>query len=379
MLKRVLIVAVVLALSAVPTLSADDPLAIIDEVYQLIRNYYYKTEEVDPEQLLHGALRGMIEALGDPYSEFFTPQEHDAWSKSLRGEYSGVGIEIGIRDDAVTVISPLDGTPADRAGVRPGDKIRKVDGTSTDGWRLDQASAAIRGEAGTTVTLTLERADGQLEDFVLERQVIRLEPVRARVLDEAPVGYIRLFRMDLDTPAKVGGSLFNLPLGELDGIILDLRRNPGGFVGAAVETAGFFLERGKVVVSTAGPSYGERTFRSRGGNIPDLPLVVLIDEGTASAAEILAGALQDHEAAVLIGRPTFGKGIIQQELLTLADGSVIKLTVAQYFTPTGRPVHDTGLEPDIHVEWDPDAPDDQDLETALEWILSQSPTPVSTP
>ncbi len=379
MLKRVFIVAVALTLSAVPTLSADDPLDIIGEVYQLIRSHYYKTDELEPEQLLHGALRGMVEALGDPYSEFFTPEEHEAWSKTLRGEYSGVGIEIGIRDNAVTVIAPLDGTPADRAGVRPGDKIRKVDGTSTDGWRLDQASAAIRGEAGTTVTLTLERADGELEDVVLERAVIRLESVRSRVLDEAPVGYIRLFRMDLDTPAKVGGALFNLPLNELDGIIVDLRRNPGGYVGAAVESAGFFLERGKVVVTTAGPSYGERTFRSRGGNIPDLPLVVLIDEGTASAAEILAGALQDHDVAVLIGRPTFGKGVIQQEALTLPDGSVIKLTVAQYFTPDGRPVHDTGLTPDIHVEHDPDAPGDPVLEEALAWIRSQLSTPVRTP
>ncbi len=378
-MRKCLLLLLALGLTSSVALSAGDDFALVDEVHQLILNYYFRAEEVETEDLLRGALRGMIEALDDPYSEFMTPEEYRQFESALRGEFSGVGMEIGVRDGKVLVISPLPDTPAERAGVRPGDRIMRVDGESVEGWRLDQISAAIRGEAGTEVTLTLERGDGRIEELVLERAVIRLESVRAARLEEAPVAHVRVLRMDDTVAQKLGNALFELPFDELDGIVLDLRRNPGGFLSAAVEAAGFFLERGKTVLTAMGPAYGERRYWSRGGNIPDLPLVVLIDEGTASAAEILAGALQDHGVATLIGRPTFGKGIIQELVAQLPDGSVIKLTTQQYFTPHGHPVHDVGITPDILVEWDPEDEGDPDLEAALEWIRNLAPSPVGTP
>ncbi|MFO8033638.1 MAG: S41 family peptidase [Candidatus Bipolaricaulota bacterium] len=382
MKRCVLLLVVVLGLSSPVALPAEDPFALVDEVYQLILNYYYRAEEVESEDLVHGALRGMIEALDDPYSELLTAEEFEQWQRSLHGEFTGVGIEIGIRDDKLTVISPLPETPAERAGLRPGDVIVKVDGEPIDGWRMDEISSAIRGEEGTEVTLTLERADGDLEDVVLERATIRLDPVRVELLDEAPAAHVRIFRMSDDTSEELGNALADLPLEELDGIVLDLRRNPGGYLRAAVESSAHFLEYGKTVLTTVGPAYGERIYRSRGGVMPDVPLVVLVDEGTASAAEILAGALQDHEAAVLIGRPTFGKGIIQELVAEFPDGSVIKLTTQQYFTPDGHPVHDRGIMPDIEVEWDPqdaDPDEDLDLEAALKWIRSNSASLVGAP
>ncbi len=381
MRQCVLLLAAVLGLglTAPVALPAEGDFALVDEVYQLILNYYFRAEELEAEDLLRGALRGMIEALDDPYSEFMTPEEYEQFESSLRGEFSGVGMEIGIRDGKVLVISPLPDTPAERAGVRPGDRIVRVDGESVDGRRLDQVSAAIRGEEGTEVTLTLERADGRLEDVVLERALIRLDPVRTTILEQAPVAHVRVLRMDERTARELGNALFGLPLDELDGIVLDLRRNPGGYLSAAVEAAGYFLERGETVLTTTGPAYGERRYWSRGGNIPDIPLAVLIDEGTASAAEILAGALQDHAVGTLIGRPTFGKGIIQELVAQLPDGSVIKLTTQQYFTPDGHPVHEVGITPDIVVEWDPEAEEDPDLEAALEWIGNQAASPVGAP
>ncbi len=374
-----LVVALGLGLAAPAALPAADDFALLDEVYQLILNYYFRAAEVETEDLVRGALRGMIEALDDPYSEFMTPEEYEQFESALRGEFSGVGMEIGIRDGKVLVISPLPDTPAERAGVRPGDRILKVDGESIDGWRLDQVSSAIRGEEGTEVTLTLERDHGEREDVIIERAIIRLEPVRSTILEQAPVAHVRVLRMDERTAQELGNALFSLPLDELDGIVLDLRRNPGGYLRAAVEAAGYFLDRGETVLTTVGPAYGERRYWSRGGNIPGIPLVVLVDEGTASAAEILAGALQDHGAAVLIGRPTFGKGIIQELVTQLPDGSVIKLTTQQYFTPDGHPVHDVGLTPDIVVEWDPEDEEDPDLEAALEWIRERVPSPVGAP
>ncbi len=375
----VTVLLVILGLIVPPALSADDPFAVVDDVYQLILNYYFRADEVNTDDLVHGALRGMLEALGDPYSEFMTAEEYEEWDRALRGEFSGVGMEIGIRDERVVVISPLPDTPAERAGIRPGDRIVRVDGESVENWRLDQVSAAIRGEEGTEVTLTLERADGELEDVVLERAIIRIEPIRVELIEQPAVAHIRVLRMDQDTAQKLGSALFSLPLGELDGLILDLRRNPGGYLKAAIDSAGYFLERGKTVLTTMGPAYGERRYWSRGGNIPETPLVVLVDEGTASAAEILAGALQDHEAAVLIGRATFGKGIIQELVAQLPDGSVIKLTTQQYFTPTGRPVHEVGLTPDIVVEWDPEDEGDPDVEAALQWIADHASTLAGVP
>jgi len=291
-----------------------------------------------------------------------------------------VGMEITIRDGKVTVVSPLPGTPAEQAGVRPGDWIQAVEGKSTEGWTLEQASMAIRGPEGTPVTLTVQHPDGTVEDITILRARIHVDPVRAEYLKEEHVGYVRLLRFDFDTPAELGKVLYSFPLDELQGLILDLRYNPGGLLSAGVDVASFFIDQG-VIVRTTGPSFGSRVYSSRGNSLPNLPLAVLVNEGTASASEIVAGAIQDHKVGVLVGRKTFGKGLIQEFVMRLPDGSAIKLTTGEYFTPSGHPVQDVGLNPDIEVEWPEGLAEgeDPDLEAALEWIHSQVAEPAKVP
>jgi len=348
----------------------------LEDVYRLIHTYYLRADRLQDQDLLHGALRGMIEALGDPYSAFFDPEEYARWQESLSGEYSGVGMEITIRAGKVTVVSPLPGTPAEQAGIRPGDWIQAVDGESTEGWTLEKASMHIRGPEGTTVTLTVQHTDGTVEDITILRARIHVDPVRAEYLADEHVGYVRILRFDFDTPAELGKALYGFPLDELQGLILDLRYNPGGLLSAGVDVASFFIDQG-VIVRTTGPSFGSRTYSSRGNSLPDLPLAVLVNEGTASASEIVAGAIQDHKAGVLVGRKTFGKGLIQEFVMRLPDGSAIKLTTGEYFTPNGHPVQDAGLTPDIAVNWPEELAEgeDPDLAAALEWIHSQVAEP----
>ena len=219
-----------------------------------------------------------------------------------------------------------------------------------------------------------------MEDITILRARIHVDPVRAEYLEEEHVGYVRLLRFDFDTPAELGKVLYSFPLDELQGLILDLRYNPGGLLSAGVDVASFFIDEG-VIVRTTGPSFGSRTYSSRGNSLPNLPLAVLVNEGTASASEIVAGAIQDHGAGVLVGRKTFGKGLIQEFVMRLPDGSAIKLTTGEYFTPSGHPVQDVGLEPDIEVEWPEGLAEgeDPDLEAALEWIHSQVAEPAKIP
>ncbi len=382
MRRLALLLAALIGLCSFSVLPADYSLELIDEVYQLIRSYYFRTDEVSTETLVQGAIKGMIEALDDPYSEFMTAEEFSQWQEALHGEFTGVGIEISLREGKVIIISPLPDTPAERAGLRPGDIIVKVDGESIKGWNMERITSAIRGEEGTEVTLTVERDEQELKDFVLRRERIRIQPVTTTLLDEAPVAHVRMIRMSRDAAQELGTALAQLPHDELEGVILDLRRNPGGYLTAAVQSAAHFLERDSVVLTTVGPAYGERTYRSRGNGRFDLPLVVLIDEGSASASEVLAGALQDHDKAILIGRTTFGKGIIQELVTEFADGSILKLTTSEYYTPAGNPVHEKGITPDIEVLRDPDteAPDeDPDIEAALQWIKEHAGAPAGAP
>lgn len=345
----------------------------LEEVRELIRTYYLWAEEVQDEELLYGAIRGMIDALDDPYSTFFTPEEYARWQESLSGDYSGVGMEITVRDGRVTVVSPLPGTPAEAAGIRSGDWIKAVQGEPTEGRTLEEVSARIRGPEGKAVTLTVQHPDGQEETITLIRARIHLAPVRWEYLEEEQVGYVRVLRFHLDTEASLGQALYSLPLDELQGIVLDLRNNPGGLLSAAVEVASFFVDQG-VIVRREGPASGTHVHLSQGNALPNLPLAVLVNEGTASASEIVAGAIQDHGAGVLVGRPTFGKGLIQEVVAQLPDGSAIKLTTGEYRTPSGHQVEGVGLTPDIPVEIEgvPEG-EDPDLAAALAWIQSHAP------
>lgn len=379
MLRRALLGLILIGVVAVGGSQGDALFSPLSQIYQIIHSHYYRAADVTDTQLLYGAIQGMIDALGDPYSTFFPPEEYTRWQDSLSGEYSGVGMEITIRDGRVTVVSPLPGTPAEAAGILPGDWIQAVDGESTEGWTLEQASMRIRGPEGTTVTLTVQHPDGTVEEITLVRQRIHVEAVRSRYLAEERVGYVRILRFDFETAALLGKALYAFPLQELSGLVIDLRNNPGGILSAAVEAASFFVDQG-AVVRTRGPSFGERSYPSRGNALPNLPLAVLVNEGTASASEIMAGAIQDHGMGVLVGRKTFGKGLIQEIVMRLPDGGAIKLTTGEYFTPSGRPVQDVGLTPDIPVEKGPSTGDgdDPDLGAALAWIRERAAQPVST-
>ncbi len=375
MMRKLLAVCVLLGFigfGAGQTSSLFQPLS---QVYDAIRSYYLWADQISDAQLVQGAIRGMVESLGDPYSTYFSPQEYEEWQRSLAGEYTGVGIEITIRNGWITVVTPLAGTPAEAAGIRPGDVILKVDGKSTEGWTLEEASRHIRGPEGTPVTLRVRHPDGKVEDITIVRAQIKVEAVRFKYLDEEKVGYVRILRFDEGTPTLVSKALLSFPLDELRGIVLDLRNNPGGLLSSAVEVTSFFVDQGPVV-RTRGPSFGERIYRSRGNSFPNLPLAVLVNEGTASGAEIVAGAIQDYGVGVLVGRKTFGKGLIQEFVLRLPDGGMVKLTTGEYLTPSGRRVHDVGLAPDIEVPRVEGTEEDLELKAALEWIAAQAPVGV---
>lgn len=347
----------------------------LSQVYDAIRHYYLWADQVSDGQLIQGAIRGLVESLGDPYSAYFTPEEYEEWQRGLAGEYTGVGMEITVRGGWITVVTPLPGTPAEAAGVQPGDVILEVDGESTEGWTLEQASLRIRGPEGAPVTLKVRHPDGRVEVLTVVRARIKVEAVRAQYLEEPKVGYVRILRFDEEAPALVGQALFSFPLEGLRGIVLDLRNNPGGLLSSAVEVASFFVDRGPIV-RTRGPSFGERVYNSRGNSFPNLPLAVLVNGGTASGAEIVAGAIQDHGVGVLVGQKTFGKGLIQEFVLRLPDGGMVKLTTGQYLTPKGREVHDAGLSPDIEVPRERAEGEDLELQAALKWIASQVPVEV---
>jgi carboxyl-terminal processing protease len=369
----------VLGLLGVFGLGAGQTAAIfqpLSQVYDVIRRYYLWADQVNDAQLIRGAIRGMVQSLGDPYSTYFTPEEYESWQRRLAGEYTGVGMEITIRKGWITVVTPLPGTPAEAAGIRPGDVILEVDGESTEGWTLEQASMRIRGPEGTPVTLKVRHPDGTVETLTIVRARIKVEAVRARYLEEEKVGYVRLLRLDEETPALLGRTLFSFPLEELRGILLDLRNNPGGLLSSAVEVASFFIDRGPIV-RVRGPAFGERLYNSRGNSLPNLPLAVLVNEGTASGAEIVAGAIQDYGVGVLVGRKTFGKGLIQEIVLRFPDGGVLKLTTGEYLTAKGRQVHDVGLTPDVLVPVGRADEEDLDLKAALEWLGARAPVGVS--
>ncbi len=375
MVRKCFLVVLFVGVLAVGAGPGDALFSPLGQIYQIIRYYYYRSDEISDTDLLHGAIGGVIDALGDPYSTFFTPEEYRNWQDSLSGEYSGVGIEITIREGRITVVTPFPDTPADAAGIRPGDWIQAVDGESTEGWTLEKASSHIRGPAGTTVVLTIQHEDGTVREVPLIRQRIQIEGVIAEYRPEEKVGYVRILRFDFDTPGLLGKALFSFPLQDLAGLVIDLRNNPGGILSAAVEATSYFVDRGVVVV-TRGPSFGERTYTSRGNSVPNLPLTVLVNRGTASASEIMAGAIQDHGVGILVGTPTFGKGLVQEIVMQLADGGAIKLTTGEYFTPAGRSVHDVGLTPDLLVEGADDEEGDPALDAALTWIRDQAGVPV---
>jgi carboxyl-terminal processing protease len=328
-----------------PGLPAKDA-HLLAEVIDLIRDDY--VEKTDSHQLMSGAIRGMVGEL-DPHSSFMDAGEFEDLKIATEGNYSGIGVEVTVEDGLLIVIAPLDDSPAARAGIRAGDTILSIDGRPLRAGPLNEAIAAIRGQPGTVVKLGVGR-DPLPEpiEFSIVRALVSVHSVRHEML-EPGIGYLRISQFSDTTGADAEAALLALEEqagGRLRGLVLDLRNNPGGVLDAAVEVSDFFLERG-TIVSAEGRS-AESRFRmdaAEGDLASGTPIAVLVNEGSASAAEIVAGALRDHGRARLFGQKTFGKGSVQT-VLPLEDGQALKLTTSRYFTPSGVSIHERGIEPD---------------------------------
>lgn len=300
----------------------------------------------------YGAIRTMLESLDDPFTRFLTPEEYRSLKVNTSGELSGVGLQISVDSETgiLEVVAPIAGSPADKAGIRSRDRILEIDGTLTSQLSLDEAAARMRGKAGTKVTLLIQAREGEIKSIPLVRDTIALNPVYA-VLDKqpdgVPVGYIRLTQFSANAPTELADAIAKLEDEGADAYILDLRNNPGGLLQAGIDIASLWLDRGTIVY-TVNRQGMMGSFEANGSPLTEDPLVVLVNQGTASASEILAGALQDRGRAKLVGERTFGKGLIQS-LFDLFDGSGLAVTVAKYETPNHRDINKLGIAPDLEV------------------------------
>lgn len=303
------------------------------------------------QERVYGAISGLVNSMGDPYTVFMPPQEKKEFDQTIAGNFGGVGMEVGIRDGIITVVSPIEGTPAKRAGVLAGDKIIKINGSSTESLSIDQAVQKIRGDVGTHVKITVSRSNGkEVLDFDLTRETINV-PVIKTEKDPSGVFIIRLFSFTATSPKLFQNALQEFSQSGADKLILDLRGNPGGYLEAAVDMASWFLPKGAVVVREIHRDDPEKDYQSAGYNAfsRNLKMVILVDGGSASASEILSGALREYGVAKLIGTKTFGKGSVQ-ELIPITDDTSLKVTIARWLTPQGHSISQSGLDPDIHVE-----------------------------
>lgn len=330
-------------------------------VLEKVRQEYVDGDKVSYEELIHGALRGMINTL-DPHSEFMEPEKYSDLKSDTEGAFGGVGIQIGLRDNVLTVIAPMDDTPAAKAGVLAGDKIIKIDGKTTERLTLPDAVKRLRGEPGSEVTITISRPTfSQPKDVTLTRAVIKVETVKdidgGRVfpLSENKIGYIRLTQFGEQTTSELHEALKKLRAQGMEGLILDLRNNPGGLLDQAVKVCELFVPRGQLVVSTEGRgSHAKLEYTAKGRDLyPDLNIVVLVNAGSASASEIVAGCLQDLGRAFIMGEQTFGKGSVQS-IVPLAGGAALRLTTAKYYTPSHRVIHEKGITPDSLIPMTPE-------------------------
>ena len=319
------------------------------EVLDRIKAAY--VEPVDDKTLLENAIKGMLSNL-DPHSAYLEPEAYAELQESTSGEFGGLGIEVGIEDGFIKIISPIDDTPASKAGIQPGDLIIKIDGQPTKGLSMTEAVDKMRGKAGSKILLTLVREGGQPFDVELQRAVIKVKSVKSQLL-ECHYGYLRISQFQVNSGEEVGKALAALKKQnggkKLSGIVLDLRNNPGGVLQAAVEVTDHFLKKGLIVYTKGRIANSELRFSADPADASEgVPLVVLINGGSASASEIVAGALQDHKRGVLMGTDSFGKGSVQT-VLPLNNDRALKLTTALYFTPNGRSIQAQGIVPDIEV------------------------------
>jgi carboxyl-terminal processing protease len=357
-----------------PTPGSDDEetFQVFWEVWAIIQRDYYGALP-SMQEVTYAAVQGMLNAVDDPFTSFVTPQEAAIRAEDDSGKYEGIGAYVDMDEEGkLIIVAPFEGSPAEQAGLRPEDRIIAVDGVSIVGLSLSEAISKVRGPAGSEVALTVEREGEQTFDVTLTRDRFELEITEAEML-EGDVGYVRLREFGSLASDELTADLEELLAQNPRGIILDLRYNPGGWLDQALAVGDIFLDDG-VILTQRWKDGTEQVFRAESGDIgEDIPLVVLVDRGSASASEIVAGALQDHERAILIGEKTFGKGAVQT-VHTLSDGSQLIVTSAMWFTPNDRQIHGKGLTPDIEVPYPEDEEldpgEDPQLERAVEYLLA---------
>jgi carboxyl-terminal processing protease len=344
---------------------------LFSEVWAKIKENFVDQKRVNPEKAGFEAVRGIVRSLDDPYSDLYTPQESKIFEEDLKGSFCGIGIEIGIRNNLLTVISPLENTPAAKAKIKAGDIITKINGEDTSNISLEEAVSKIRGECGTKVKLTIIREGWKEEkDFELIREEIKIKAVEGKFI-EPDIGYIKINTFNQNTIPEFVEKFNELSKNGANKYILDLRNNPGGYLDVAIQMSEFFVPRGKIILKEIwGREQKEKVIRSEGpGTLKDLKVVILVNKGSASASEIFAGALRDNLGVKLIGEKTFGKGSVQE--VFKIDSYLLKLTIAYWLTPDGVKLEGNGLEPDIKVvDKNPDDNVDEVLNRAIE-ILQQ--------
>jgi len=342
------------------------------EAYHKLQEKFVDKEKFDVQKMIYGAISGMVKSLEDPYTIFFPPEEAKRFEEDVKGVFEGVGMEIGIRKGQLQVIAPLEGAPAQRAGLRAGDKIIKIDDKSTVDMTIEEAVNLIRGPKGTEVTLTIFREEWEkVREFKITRAKIEIPSLKWEIKNE-DIAYLKLYHFSEKAGSDFEIAAFEILNSPAKKIILDLRNNPGGYLEVAQDIAGWFLEKGQtVVIEDFGQGKEQNKYLSQGpSRLLEYPLVILINEGSASGSEILAGTLRDNRGIILIGEKTFGKGSVQ-ELERLREDSFLKITVAKWLTPKGQSITDVGLEPDRVVEMteeDYEEGRDPQLDEAIEII-----------
>jgi len=353
----------------------DQP-ALIDfslfwDAWRIIEKKYVDRDDLDRQNMIYGAITGLFKSLDDPYSVFMEPEESKKFIDDMGGSFEGIGAEIGIRKGALTIIAPLEGMPAQEVGLKEGDKVLKIDETLTADLTLDEAVSLIRGQKGTEVVLLITREEwDEVKEIKIIRDTIKIPIIKLEIKDDN-IAYIQFYHFTENASKefrRIVGEILN---SSVKGIVLDLRNNPGGYLETSVDIASWFLSRNEIVVIEDFGNGKDNKYRSKGyGDLEDIPTVILINRGSASASEILAGALRDIKKIKIVGQKSFGKGSVQQ-LEKLRDGSSIKITVAKWLTPSGISIRDEGIIPDIEIEItkeDIDEMRDPQLDKAIELL-----------
>lgn len=328
---------------------------LFSEVMEKVRNDYVEGQDTSYRELVYGALKGMIDKL-DPHSEFMDPEKYKELQNDTQGQFGGLGIIIAMKENFVTVVAPLEDTPGFKAGILSGDRIIKIEGKSTENMGLQDAVKNLRGEPGTDVSITMMRpSSGEVKDYKLTRAIINVDMVKdingkkEFPLGDNKIGYVRLVQFGEKTSDDLETALTKLKAQGMQALVLDLRWNPGGLLDQAVEVCQKFLPRGQLVVSTEGRNSTQKfSAKGHGDELHSMPIVVLVNLGSASASEIVAGCLQDLHRAIILGEKTFGKGSVQS-IIPLDDGSALRLTTAKYYTPSHKVIHEVGITPNVVV------------------------------